>query len=58
MGAGIGSAGKAAGSAAREKAIGSPGAYAASIMGLANAKLEQSRTGQPGSKTPPERNDE
>lgn len=57
MGAGIGSAGKAAGSAAKEKAIGSPGAYAGSIMGLANAKLDQSRTGQSGLKTPPERND-
>jgi type IV secretion system protein TrbL len=57
MGAGIGSAGKAAGSAVKEKAIGSPGAYAGSIMGLANAKLDQSRTGQAGPKTPPERND-
>ncbi|KNY31151.1 conjugal transfer protein TrbL [Agrobacterium sp. SUL3] len=57
MGAGIGSAGKAAGSAAKEKAIGSPGAYAGSIMGLANAKLDQSRTGQSGPKPPPERND-
>lgn len=57
LGAGIGSAGKAAGSAAKEKAIGSPGAYAGSIMGLANAKLDQSRTGQSGPKTPPERND-
>ena len=57
MGAGIGSAGKAAGSAAKEKAIGSPGAYAGSIMGLANAKLDQSRSGQSGPKTPPERND-
>lgn len=57
MGAGIGSAGKAAGSAAKEKAIGSPGAYAGSIMGLANAKLDQSRTGQAGPKTLPERND-
>ncbi|AYM14821.1 MULTISPECIES: P-type conjugative transfer protein TrbL [Agrobacterium] len=58
MGAGIGSAGKAAGSAAKEKAIGSPGAYAGSIMGLANAKLDQSRTGQSGPKPPPERNDQ
>lgn len=33
--------GKAAGSAAKEKAIGSPGAYSGSIMGLANAKLDQ-----------------
>lgn len=57
MGEGIGAAGKAAGSAAKEKAIGSPGAYAGSIMGLANAKLDQSRTGQTGPKTLPERND-
>ncbi|WP_312223662.1 P-type conjugative transfer protein TrbL [Rhizobium rhizoryzae] len=56
MGAGIGSAGTAAGSAAKEKAISSPGAYAGSIMGLANAKLDESRTGQTGAKTPPERN--
>jgi type IV secretion system protein TrbL len=38
---GIGAAGKAAGSAARDKAIGTPGAHAGSIMGLANAKLDQ-----------------
>jgi len=41
MASGIGAAGRAAGSAAKEKAIGSPGAYAGSIMGLANAKLDQ-----------------
>ncbi|MBW8285250.1 MAG: P-type conjugative transfer protein TrbL [Rhizobium sp.] len=57
MGAGIGSAGKAASSAAKEKAIGSPGAYAGSIMGLANAKLDQGRTGHSGPRPPPERND-
>ena len=57
LGAGIGSAGKAAGSAAKEKAIGSPGAYAGSILGLANAKLDQSRSGQSGPKPPPERKD-
>ncbi|MCQ4632676.1 P-type conjugative transfer protein TrbL [Shinella sp. CPCC 100929] len=57
MGTGIGSAGKAAGSAAKEKAIGSPGAYAGSIMGLANAKLDESRSGSSGPKPPPERND-
>ncbi|MGK9203908.1 P-type conjugative transfer protein TrbL [Sinorhizobium meliloti] len=57
FGAGIGSAGKAAGSAAKEKAIGSPGAYAGSILGLANAKLDQSRSGQSGPKPPPERKD-
>lgn len=57
MGEGIGSAGKAAGSAAKEKAIGSPGAYAGSIMGLANAKLDQSRTAHGSAKPLPERND-
>ena len=57
MGAGIGSAGTAAASAARDKTIGSPGAYAGSILGLANAKLDQSRTGQSGFKTPQERHD-
>ncbi|WP_085026302.1 P-type conjugative transfer protein TrbL [Ensifer aridi] len=57
FGAGIGSAGKAAGSAAKEKAIGSPGAYAGSILGLANAKLDQARSGHSGLKPPPERKD-
>ncbi len=57
MGAGIGSAGKAAGSAAKEKAIGSPGAYAGSIMGLANAKLDDSRSGHRGPRPTPEHND-
>lgn len=55
MAAGIGSAGKAVGSAAREKAIGSPGAYAGSILGLANAKLDQRHPGQATAKAPPER---
>jgi type IV secretion system protein TrbL len=44
----------AASSAAKDKAIGSPGAYAGSILGLANAKLEQS-TGTKNGPTPPER---
>ncbi|QLL64586.1 P-type conjugative transfer protein TrbL (plasmid) [Sinorhizobium mexicanum] len=57
FGAGLGSAGKAAGSAAKEKAIGSPGAYAGSLLGLANAKLEESRSGHSAPKRPPERND-
>ncbi|PSS59964.1 P-type conjugative transfer protein TrbL [Ensifer sp. NM-2] len=57
IGAGIGSAGKAAGSAAKEKAIGSPGAYAGSILGLANAKLDESRSAHRGPKQPPERKD-
>ena len=54
VGAGIGSGAKAAGSAAKEKAIGSPGAYAGSILGLANAKLDEKRS---GTKPLPERND-
>ena len=58
FGAGIGAAGKAVGSAAKEKAIGSPGAYAGSILGLANAKLDESRSGKSGPKRPPERNDQ
>ncbi|TIQ41889.1 MAG: P-type conjugative transfer protein TrbL [Mesorhizobium sp.] len=49
MASSIGSAGWAAGSAAKEKAIASPGAYAGSLLGLANAKLEQSR--QSGGRT-------
>lgn len=57
MGSGIGSAGKAAGAASKEKAIGSPGAYAGSIMGLANAKLDEGRSGHSGPKPSPERND-
>lgn len=57
MSAGMTAAGKAVGSAARDKAIGSPGAYAGSILGLANAKLDQTRSGQSGPTPPPERND-
>lgn len=45
VGAEIGSAGRAVGSAAKEKAIGAPGAYAGSILGLANAKLDEQRSG-------------
>lgn len=43
MASGIGSAGWAAASAAKEKAIAAPGAHAGSLLGLANAKLDQSR---------------
>ncbi len=57
MAEGIGSVGRATGSAAKEKAIGSPGAYAGSILGLANAKLDQSRSGSGAPSPPPERND-
>ncbi|MBY3468987.1 P-type conjugative transfer protein TrbL [Rhizobium laguerreae] len=57
IGASFGSGAQAAGSAAKEKAIGSPGAYAGSILGLANAKLDQQRGGHSGPKPPPQRND-
>lgn len=57
VGSGTWSGAKAAGSAAKEKAIGSPGAYAGSILGLANAKLDESRSRGSGPKPPPERND-
>ncbi|CUX72143.1 MULTISPECIES: P-type conjugative transfer protein TrbL [Agrobacterium] len=52
MQAGIGGAAGAVGSAAKEKAIGSPGAYAGSILGLANPKLDQP-SGRPGTPPPP-----
>jgi len=50
MGSGIGHAGWAVGSAAREKSMSSPGAYTGSLLGLANAKLDQ--TSNPGRNTP------
>nr|WP_172690505.1 P-type conjugative transfer protein TrbL [Rhizobium rhizogenes]ASK46573.1 P-type conjugative transfer protein TrbL [Rhizobium rhizogenes] len=54
MASGIGNAGWAAGSAAKEKAIASPGAYAGSLLGLANAKLDQTRqSGRPSAPPPP-----
>ena len=53
MASGIGNAGWAAGSAAKEKAIASPGAYAGSLLGLANAKLDQSRQRSPAPPPPP-----
>ncbi|AIC29725.1 conjugal transfer protein TrbL 1 (plasmid) [Rhizobium etli bv. mimosae str. IE4771] len=57
IGASFSSGAQAAGSAAKDKAIGSPGAYAGSILGLANAKLDEQRSGHGGPKPPPERND-
>lgn len=45
--------GRAAGLAAREKAIGSPGAYAGSLLGLANAKLDKGDRGSGPSPLPP-----
>lgn len=57
IGSGLASAGRAAGSAAKDKAIGSPGAYAGSMLGLANAKLDEAR-GKHGRRPPaPERNE-
>ncbi|EJT00850.1 conjugal transfer protein TrbL, partial (plasmid) [Rhizobium sp. CCGE 510] len=41
----------------QEKAIGSPGAYAGSLLGLANAKLDGNRSGSGRRTPPPERND-
>lgn len=52
MEAGIGGASGAVGSAAKDKAIGSPGAYAGSLLGLANAKLDQ-QSGRTASPPPP-----
>ncbi|MBP2537477.1 P-type conjugative transfer protein TrbL [Agrobacterium tumefaciens] len=52
MEAGIGGAAGAVGSAAKDKAISSPGAYAGSLLGLANAKLDQ-QSGRPGTPPPP-----
>jgi type IV secretion system protein TrbL len=57
IGASFGSGAQATGSAAKEKAIGSPGAYAGSMMGLANAKLDQARGKGSTSGQPPERQD-
>ena len=55
--AGLSAAGSAAGSAAKDKVIGSPGAYAGSIMGLANAKLDQNN-GRGGMSAPPKITDD
>lgn len=43
MASGMGAAGGAVASASRDKAIGVPGSWGASTLGLANAKLDQSR---------------
>ncbi|MEI5682221.1 P-type conjugative transfer protein TrbL [Mesorhizobium sp. CCNWLW179-1] len=53
MASGIGNAGWAAGSAAKDKAIAAPGAYAGSLLGLANAKLDQTRQSGGRSAAPP-----
>ncbi|KAA3497976.1 P-type conjugative transfer protein TrbL [Rhizobium rhizogenes] len=53
MASGIGNAGWAAASAAKEKSIASPGAYAGSLLGLANSKLDQTRqSGRPSTPSP------
>jgi type IV secretion system protein TrbL len=49
MASGIGAAGGAVASASRDKAVGVPGTWGASTLGLANAKLDQSR-GRNGSR--------
>lgn len=43
MASGVGAAGGAVAAAARDKAIGVPGAWGASTLGLANSKLDQSQ---------------
>lgn len=53
VGSGIGSAARSTASAAKEKAIGSPGAYAGSILGLANAKLDKTHGRASAAPTPP-----
>jgi type IV secretion system protein TrbL len=52
---GLSAGAKAIGSAAAEKAIGTPGAYAGSTLGLANAKLDQARGKGTSAGPPPER---
>ncbi|CUX71723.1 MULTISPECIES: P-type conjugative transfer protein TrbL [Agrobacterium] len=53
MEAAVGGAAGAVGSAAKDKAIGSPGAYAGSLLGLANAKLDQTQKSGAPSLPPP-----
>ncbi|WP_457584558.1 P-type conjugative transfer protein TrbL [Ensifer canadensis] len=50
-------AGRSAASAAKDKAIGSPGAHAGTLMGLANAKLDQA-AGRSTRKAPPTLSDD
>ncbi|WP_425348661.1 P-type conjugative transfer protein TrbL [Rhizobium bangladeshense] len=57
MEAGFGGAAGAVGSAAKEKVIGSPGAYAGSLLGLANAKLDQTSGRSESPPVPPPIND-
>jgi type IV secretion system protein TrbL len=53
MSSALAASGRATGSALKEKAIGSPGAYAGSLLGLANAKLAQGAGGRAGSPSAP-----
>ncbi|MBW9054602.1 P-type conjugative transfer protein TrbL [Rhizobium mesosinicum] len=48
MAEGIGAAGKATGSAMKEKAIEAPGSHASSLLGLANSKLDHGRMSAAG----------
>ncbi|MDM9621884.1 P-type conjugative transfer protein TrbL [Rhizobium sp. AC44/96] len=57
LGTAVGKTAAAAGSAAKEKAIGSPGAYSGSLLGLANAKLDEAHGRGTAKAPPPERND-
>ena len=43
MAEGVGAAGKATALAMKDKAIEAPGSHASSLLGLANAKLDQGR---------------
>lgn len=54
---GLAATGRAVGSAVKDKAIGSPGAYAGSLLGLANAKMERASASGPGTHAKPPRND-
>ena len=54
---GMASAGGAVASAARDKAIGAPGAYAGSLLGLANAKLDQPESKSGPATIPPPKHD-
>jgi type IV secretion system protein TrbL len=49
---GAGAAGNALASAARDKAVGVPGSWGASTMGLANSKLDQAQKSGAGGKKP------
>ena len=52
MAEGVGAAGGSLASAAKDKAIGTPGTWGASTMGLANAKLDRGQNSKPSSSRP------